>query len=357
MSIPQRIASYSTTAEVNVRAAEFLQIARALCVSRSDGEAARFMARVPASDRARQAFEQRAAVNPGTVGDSTWGGALSTYSQLSEGFASTVNSAFDRILNDGGFFRVPPMTRIAVASAGMVAFTVGEGAPKGATQGTLTAVELTMGKVTAFLTVATELLRAGGAGALNLLGDELRKAVAKYTDQYFIAQLVTGLTAIPTAGSSALAIRNDVRFLLDAVSFDSDARLYFIAPTTIAKRLSSVGDAQGGRMFPQLTPTNGLLDGIPLVTSDQATAGTLTLVDASQVAVAAGEIVLDRSDAATLVMDSAPSSPPTASDNYFSTWQTNSTALRAERFLSAQRMRTTAAAQISGITGVGNSPA
>jgi hypothetical protein len=356
MSFPQQIAALAVDRETNIRAAEFLQVCRALVVSRSEREAQAFLARVPASDRAREAFTQRASVNPGTVSDSTWGGALSTYSQLSEGFASTVNSAFDKILNDGSFLRVPPMTRVAVASAGMVAFTVGEGAPKGATQGTLTAVELTMAKVTAFLTVATELLRAGGAGALNLLGEELRRAVAKYTDQYFIAQLVTGLTAIPTAGSSALAIRNDIRFLLDAVSFDSDARLYFIAPPQIAKRLSSVGDAQGGRMFPQLTPTNGFLDGVPLVTSDQATAGTLTLVDARQVAVSAAEIVLDRSDAATLVMDSAPSSPPVAGDNYFSTWQANASALRAERFLSVQRMRTTAVAQVSGVTGVGNSP-
>jgi hypothetical protein len=90
--------------------------------------------------------------------------------------------------------------------------------------------------------------------------------------------------------------------------------------------------------------------------SDAATAGTLTLFDATQVAVAAGDIVLDRSDAATLQLDTVPDSPPATTTPYVSLWGQNMSALRAERFLSAQRLRTTAVAQISSVTGVGDSP-
>ena len=110
-------------------------------------------------------------------------------------------------------------------------------------------------------------------------------------------------------------------------------------------------------MFPGLTPVGGLLDGVPLLASDQATAGTLTLFDAAQIAVAAAEISLDRSDAATLQIDSAPDSPPAAATPYVSLWQQNMSALRSERALALERLRTTAVAQVSNFYGGSASPA
>jgi HK97 family phage major capsid protein len=358
MTIAQQIGRMSTNVETNIRANEFLSVARALLATRTPGEAERFLQRIPASDRTKQVFETRAAVAAGTVSDSTWGGAVSPFNLASDAFGETIrNSAFDRVLNDGSFLRVPPMTRVAVTTAGASGYVVGETAPKPASQLTMTAVELSMSKVAAYVVISQELMRGGSTGALNLLGRELRGALAVVTDTYFISQLTTGLTAIPSAGSSAVAIRNDIRFLMDAISFGADARLYFIAPPQIAKRLATVGDSTGGKMFAGLTPTGGVLDGIPFLTSDSAASGTLTLADMSQVAAAGGPIELDRSDAATLVLDSAPSSPPVVSDNYQSLWQLNQSALRAERYLSVQRMRSTAVATLSGVTGLGNSPA
>jgi hypothetical protein len=90
--------------------------------------------------------------------------------------------------------------------------------------------------------------------------------------------------------------------------------------------------------------------------SDAAAAGVLLLFDASQVAVSSGTIELDRSNAATLQLDTAPDSPPLTSSPYVSLWQQNMSALRAERFFGVSRLRTTAAASISSFTGIGNSP-
>jgi hypothetical protein len=45
-------------------------------------------------------------------------------------------------------------------------------------------------------------------------------------------------------------------------------------------------------------------------------------------------------------MDSAPDSPPTASTNMISLWQVNQMAIRAERWITWQRRRTSAVAYI-----------
>jgi hypothetical protein len=62
-------------------------------------------------------------------------------------------------------------------------------------------------------------------------------------------------------------------------------------------------------MFPGMSPVGGTLDNVPALVSDAASPGSVTLFDASQVAVSAGLIELDRSDAATLNLDSVPDSP------------------------------------------------
>jgi HK97 family phage major capsid protein len=359
VTVAARIAAASASLETNQRAGEFLQIAKALCASRNDAEAARILAKAPIRDSVREAFETRAATPAGVTYDSTWAGVLTPYTQLSDAFGESLRniSAFDRILGDGSFLRVPPQTQVAITTALMTAYQVNESAPKPATVSGFTSVQLSMVKCSAFCVISAELMRAGGTGAINLLRRELSGAVGLTTDTYFISQLTTGLTAIPSPGvPSAITVREDLRYLMDAVSFGSNARLYYIAPPALAKRLAVLGDSAGGKAFPGVTPMGGTLDGIPLLVSDVATAQTLILLDAAQVAVAAGVVELDRSNVATLQLDSAPDSPPLVSSNYQPLWQLDQSALRAERFLSVARLRTTAVASVSGITGIGNSP-
>jgi hypothetical protein len=220
-----------------------------------------------------------------------------------------------------------------------------------------TSANVVMSKVQVFVVLSAELMKASGPGPIQMIGRELRGGLSQVTDAYLIQQLLTGLTAIPSSGSNSVAINNDLRDLLDAIVIGANAKLYFIMPAQIAKRLAVVGDSAGSRMFPGMSPTGGTIAGIPALVSDAATAGTIVLFDASQVAVSAGLIELDRSDVAMLNLDSAPDSPPVASTSYVNLYTQNMSALRAERFLGAQRLRTTAAASVSGFTGVGSSPA
>ena len=129
------------------------------------------MAKAPVRDSVRQALTERAAVPAGVTYDTSWAGSLVSYQQASEGFSESLrnSSAFDRCLSDGSFLRVPPATAVSVTTAGGTAVTVNEAAPKAATQLSFTSVQLAMSKVSAFIVVSQELMRAAGVGAINLL--------------------------------------------------------------------------------------------------------------------------------------------------------------------------------------------
>jgi HK97 family phage major capsid protein len=358
MSIAARIAAYQQSADTIARAVEFVRIAQALLASKNGVEAQQFLRKVAATERAQQMFVERGAVPAAVTYDSTWAGPLVQFQAAADAFAETLRnlSAFDTVLGDGAFMRVPPQTTVRITTAGATAYVANEGAPKPASVMAFVNANVTMSKVPVFVVVSAELMKAGGPGPMALLGRELRGALAQGTDQYFLGQVTSGLSAIPSSGSNSVAIRNDLRDLLDAVVIGAASKLYFVMPPQISKRLAVVGDSVGGRMFPGMTPTGGTLDGIPALVSDVATAGQITLLDAAQFAVSAGQIELDRSDEALLQLDSAPDSPPLASSPTISLWGQNLSALRAERYLGAQRLRTTAAASVSGFTGVGSSP-
>jgi hypothetical protein len=57
-------------------------------------------------------------------------------------------------------------------------------------------------------------------------------------------------------------------------------------------------------------------------------------------------VVIDASNQASVQMESAPDSPPSASTNLVSLWQLNFTALRAERWINWKKRRSTAVAFI-----------
>jgi hypothetical protein len=106
-----------------------------------------------------------------------------------------------------------------------------------------------------------------------------------------------------------------------------------------------------------MTPTGGIIQGMDVLVSDGVNAQIIG-VDASQIAAASGSIELDGTGEATVQMDSAPDSPPTAATNVISFWQMNLAGLRATRYWGAERLRTGAVAVISGVNyGSTNSPA
>jgi Phage capsid family len=365
MTIAQRVSEFSQSADRQARVGEFLMGARALLASWDVEEARSFLRLHHATERCREGFEAahavigRAATPAGVTYDSSWAGPLATYELSATAFAESLRdqSCFDRALTDNAFLRVPPQRTVAIVTAGATAAQVNEAAPSSASVMAFTSANVTMVKLICFVVLSSELMKMAGPGAVQLIRRDLSRSVSQAVDTYFLGLLFSGIVAIPSSGSNSVAIRNDLRDLLDAVTFGSNAKLYYVMTPQIAKRLAVVGDSVGGRMFPGMTPTGGELDGVPALVCEAASAGTISLFDASQVAVSSGPIELDRSSAAILNLDSAPDSPPSASTPYVNLFAQNLSALRCTRYVGASRLRSTAAATVSGFLGVGSSPA
>jgi hypothetical protein len=355
-SIAEHIGAVHLNTEALNRRDEFVQCARFLIAAGGHGAAQRMAQQSHASPRVIEALQHKAATAAGTITDSQWAAPLAQGSLLATAFVESLRDvgAFDRLLPD--MLRVPPLTKLAVVTAGVVGASVGEAMAKPVGRVSLAAQAMDPLKACAFVVLSQELMRMGGAGAIPLLRRELTGAVAQVTDEIFISTLTAGLTAIPSSGFTALGARADLRALLDAVDTGAASKLYLLTTSSIAKRLSIISDASGGSAFPQLTAQGGSVAGIPLVVSDGVPSGQLILCDASQLAAVSGPVELDISTQGAVQMDTVPDSPPTASTNLVSLWQMNYAALRCERYFAVERLRDTAVAVVSGVTATGNSP-
>jgi hypothetical protein len=137
---------------------------------------------------------------------------------------------------------------------------------------------------------------------------------------------------------------------------DASSKVFLIVGSDIVKHWAVATTATGELAFPQMTPMGGAIQGMDVLASD-GVSGQIIAVDASQIAAAAGTVELDGSGAATVQMDSAPDSPPTAATNLLSFWQMN-LAGRATRYWGAERLRTAAVSVIGNVNyGSANSPA
>ena len=117
-SIPQRVASYSTSVEINTKANEFCRAARVLALA-GDTASGQQMAERFACARAFQQVITKAATPAGLTSDATWAGPLVPLQTLADGFIASLRdaAAFDRLL-DGGMIRLPMNTRVAIVTAG-----------------------------------------------------------------------------------------------------------------------------------------------------------------------------------------------------------------------------------------------
>ena len=115
-------------------------------------------------------------------------------------------------------------------------------------------------------------------------------------------------------------------------------------------------NALGQSVFPNITSDGGSLLGYPVITSENlgmatggspADGGLIIFLKANEIMLADdGQVVIDASNQASVQMDSAPDSPPTASTNMVSLWQMNMTGVRAERWINWGKRRSTAVAFI-----------
>ncbi len=264
-----------------------------------------------------------------------------------------------------GLRRVPFRVPLIRQTGGAVGYWVGEGAAKPLTKPAWGRTELSPLKAANIAVATMEALRDSSPSAETLLRDDLAAAIAAAIDTAFIdptnagsagvkpASITNGLTAIPSSGNDAAAIREDVRAAMAAFIAANNplsAGVWMMSSTT-ALALSMMRTALDQPEFSGITMNGGTFFGLPVVVSEYIT-DYVVLANASDIWFADdGDVAVDMSTEASLQMMDNPtvnSITPTATD-LVSMFQTNSVAFRAERTINWARRRDTGVALISGV--------
>jgi HK97 family phage major capsid protein/HK97 family phage prohead protease len=305
----------------------------------------------------------KATVPAGTTTQSVWASPLVDQTNLASEFIEYLRPA-TIIGKLTQVRRVPFNVRMVEQTGGGNGYWVGEGAPKPLTSFSFAAITMPYTKVAAISVITQELARFSSPSADMLVRDGLRDALVERIDIDFIdpaeagtanvqpASITNGLTALTSAGTSADNARTD---LANIVSSFVEANLnteglVIIMPTTLALALSFQVNSLGQPQFPGLNMGGGMLNGIPVITSQYAAnasgGGNLVIALNQRELFLAddGQVTVDASTEASLQMldnptnNSATGTPTTVVSMY----QTNSIALRAERFINWRKRRSTA---------------
>lgn len=312
--------------------------------------------------------QMKAAVPAGTTTNTTWANALVDPTNLAGEFIEYLRPA--TIIGKFGTGNIPSLRRVPFnvrmieQTQGGTGYWVGQGAPKPLTAFGFAPVTLSFTKVAAISVITEELARFSTPSAEQLVRDGLRDALVERIDRDFIdpaeagtaniqpASITNGLTALTSAGTSADNARTDLaNIVADFINANQNPEgLVLIMPTTLALALSFQVNSLGQPEFPGLGLSGGNINGIPVITSQYAAnasgGGNLVIaVNAREIFLADdGQVTIDASREASLQMlDNPTNNSATATPTTMvSMWQTNSIALRAERFINWAKRRTEA---------------
>lgn len=267
-----------------------------------------------------------------------------------------------------GLRRIPFRVPLINQTGGGTGYWVGEGKAKPLTRATFGRTELDPLKVANIAVATMEVLRDSSPSAETLIRDDLVAALAVRQDTSFIdptnagaagvrpASITSGITAIPSSGVDAAAVRADARAAMSTfvASLNPLSSGVWIMSSSLALSLSMmVNDLTGQPEFPGVTVNGGTFLGLPVLASEHVT-DYVTLVNASDIYLADdGGVDVAISTEASLEMmdnptgDSGAATPVDA--ELVSMFQTNSVAIRAERTVNWARRRATGVAVISGV--------
>ncbi|ECD2846415.1 phage major capsid protein, partial [Salmonella enterica subsp. enterica serovar Senftenberg] len=257
--------------------------------------------------------------------------------------------------------KVPFNIRIPAQTSGGSANWVGQGKAKPLTKFDFESITFSFAKVAAIAVLTDELIRFSNPAADALVRNALAEAVIARLDTDFIspskaevanvspASITNGITAVPSTGNpdddAAAAFGVFV-----AANLQPNGAVWLMSSTT-ALALSMRKNALGQKEYPEMTLLGGTFQGLPVIVS-QYVGNQLVLVNAPDIYLADdGGVAVDMSREASLEMESDPagdSITPTGTE-LVSMFQTNSVAIRAERWINWKRRRTAAVAVISGV--------
>lgn len=320
----------------------------------------------------------KTAVAGGTTTDATWAGPLVQYNQFAGDFVEFLRP--QTIIGKFGQGNIPSLRlvpfniHIRGQTSGGQGYWVGQGKPKPLTKYDFSDVYLEWAKVATISVLTEDLLRFSNPSAEVLVRDSLASSLIERIDIDFVdpakaavahvspASITHGITAIHSSGVTAADVRADIASAMTKFinANISPTTAVWIMPAIIALRLSLLRNAFGQREFPDITMMGGMLEGVPVITSQYVptdTAGSLViLANASDIWLSDdGNVTIDASREASLQMLDNPTnaSADGTATTVVSMFQTNSVALRAERFINWQLRRAAAVAVVDQVVWTG----
>lgn len=343
----------------------FARFAKCLAAAGGSRIEALEIAKAQYRDDAKLHHVIKAAVGAGSTTDPTWAGSLVEYQEYAQDFIEylrpqTVIGRFGQG-NIPALRSVPFNVRIPAQTSGGSANWVGQGKAKPLTKFDFESITFGFAKVAAIAVLTDELIRFSNPAADALVRNALAEAVIARLDTDFInpskaevagvspASITNGITALPSTGNPDDDAAAAFGTFVDANLQPTGA--VWLMSSNNALALSMRKNALGQKEYPEMTLLGGTFQGLPVIVS-QYVGNYLILVNAPDVYLADdGGVAVDMSREASLEMESAPtgdSLTPTPVE-MVSMFQTNSVAIRAERWINWKRRRTSAVAVISGV--------
>lgn len=343
----------------------FARFAKALAAANGSRSEALEIARKQYPDDAKLHHVLKAAVGAGTTTDPKWAGALVEYQEYAQDFVEflrpqTIIGRFGQG-NIPALRQVPFNIRIPAQTSGGSANWVGQGKAKPLTKFDFESITFSFAKVAAIAVLTDELIRFSNPAADALVRNALAEAVIARLDTDFInpskaevanvspASVTNGIAGIPSTGNpdddAAAAFGVFV-----AANLQPNGAVWLMSSTS-ALALSMRKNALGQKEYPEMTLLGGTFQGLPVIVS-QYVGNQLVLVNAPDIYLADdGGVAVDMSREASLEMQSDPTGDSVngTGTELVSMFQTNSVAIRAERWINWKRRRTAAVAVISGV--------
>lgn len=307
----------------------------------------------------------KAAVAAGNTTDSAWAAPLVVYQNMASEFIELLRptTIIGRIQ---GLRRVPFNISMPRTTAGTTSSWVGEDDPKPVSRMSLETITLGHSKIATIVVLTEELVQDSSPSAEAVVRQDMIDSVQAYADSQFIdptvsasgtirpASITNGLTEHSMTGTAVADVLTDMQTLMQTM-ITANIRMrnpvWVMHPRTalyLGMLLSPLGTPQ----FPDINMSGGTFMGYPVITSASVPIDTgndtyIILMDASEILLAEGSIMVDVSREASLQMDSAPSD---SAASMISLWQKNLVGLRVEQRINYRRRRDAAVAVLSDVS-------
>ena len=264
--------------------------------------------------------------------------------------------------------RVPFNMRVGSLTSGLTGYWVGQGLPIKVSKGTTSSTSLGITKVAGLSAFDDEIMRLSSPSIDMLVRDQLTEACTAIIDTSLIdpnqggstnvqpASLTYGVTPITATGTNYAALSTDIQSMLDTIlDVDVDPRgAVLVMPPQRALALSMMVTSLGVRQFTDISMEGGSIFGMRVVVSRYvgSISGSpnygdmIVLIHPREVFVADdGNVTIEASREASLELLDNPtnqSTGATAATSMVSMFQTNSTAVKAVRFVNWTKRRSVA---------------